>query len=73
MEYVRFSKLAQDYFPKCNTPANAVRCLSREIKRCNNLLLKLEATGFKPYSHRVLSPRQVEIIFAELGNPYETI
>ncbi len=73
MEYVRFSKLAMAYFPNCSTPYNAVRCLSREIRRCENLLKKLEATGYKPYSHRVLSPKQVEIIFAELGNPFDGI
>lgn len=73
MVYVRFSKLAQAYFPNCSTASNAVRCLSREIKRCTNLLQKLEATGYKPYSHRILSPKQVEIIFEELGNPYENL
>lgn len=73
MVYVRFSKLAQAYFPNCSTASNAVRCLSREIKRCKSLLEKLQETGYKPYSHRVLSPKQVDIIFAELGNPFETI
>lgn len=73
MKFIRFSQLAQAYFPGCNTAENAVRCLSREIKRCTNLLQKLEATGYKPYSHRVLSPKQVEIIYSELGNPFETI
>lgn len=73
MEFIKFNELAQAYFPGCSTPENAVRCLSREIKRCLPLLKKLELTGYKPYSHRVLSPRQVEIIFAELGNPYDEI
>ncbi len=73
MKFIRFSQLAQAYFPMCSTASNAVRCLSREIKRCTNLLQKLEATGYKPYSHRVLSPKQVDIIFAELGNPYDGI
>ena len=73
MKFIRFNELAKAYFPGCNTADNAVRCLSREIKRCTNLLQKLEATGYKPYSHRVLSPKQVDIIFAELGNPFETI
>lgn len=73
MEYVKFSELAKMYFPRCSTPANAVRCFSREIKKCEKLLKKLETTGYKPYSHRVLSPRQVEIIYSELGNPNETI
>lgn len=73
MEYVKFSKLAQAYFPGCSTAANAVRCFSREIKRCSSLFEKLQATGYKPYSHRVLSPKQVDIIFAELGNPYDGI
>lgn len=73
MKYLKFNELARAYFPGCKTPANAVRCLSREIKRCTNLLLKLESTGYKPYSHRVLSPKQVEIIYSELGNPYENL
>ena len=73
MKYLKFSELAQAYFPMCSTAANAVRCLSREIKRCKSLFVKLQETGYKPYSHRVLSPKQVEIIFKELGNPYENL
>ncbi len=73
MKFIRFSQLAQAYFPGCKTPANAVRCFSREIKRCSSLFEKLKKTGYKPYSHRVLSPKQVDIIFAELGNPYDGI
>jgi len=73
MKFIRFSKLAQAYFPMCSTASNAVRCFSREIKRCSSLFEKLQATGYKPYSHRVLSPKQVEIIYEELGNPYDGI
>lgn len=73
MKFIRFSELAQAYFPGCNTAENAVRCLSREIKRCKSLFVKLQETGYKPYSHRVLSPKQLEIIFKELGNPYENL
>ncbi|MBE6287559.1 MAG: DUF4248 domain-containing protein [Mediterranea massiliensis] len=73
MKYLKFSELAQAYFPGCSKAANAVRCFSREIKRCSSLFEKLKATGYKPYSHRVLSPKQVEIIYSELGNPFETI
>lgn len=73
MKFIRFSELAQAYFPGCNTADNAVRCLSREIKRCKSLWEKLQKTGYKPYSHRILSPKQVEIIYSELGNPYDGI
>ncbi len=72
MKYLKFIELAKAYFPGCNTPANAVRCLSREIRRCKSLFEKLQETGYRPYSHRVLSPKQVDIIFEELGNPFET-
>lgn len=66
---VKFSSLAQRYYPGCNSSKNAVRCLSRSIKRCTSLLTELEASGYGPYNHRVLSPRQVRMIAKYLGSP----
>lgn len=66
---VKFSSLAESYYPGCSNGKNAVRCLSRSIKRCAPLLTELRATGFGPYNHRVLSPRQVRIIAKYLGTP----
>lgn len=66
---VKFSSLAENYYPGCSNSKNAVRCLSRSIKRSLPLLAELKATGFGPYNHRVLSPRQVRIIAKYLGAP----
>lgn len=66
---VKFSSLAESYYPGCSTSKNAVRCMSRSIKRSPALLAELKATGFGPYNHRVLSPRQVRIIAKYLGAP----
>ena len=66
-----FRELARLYFPGCTTDANAVRCLSRQIARCTPLREKLLATGYAPYNHRLLTPRQVELIVAEFGCPYD--
>ncbi|MDR0745492.1 MAG: DUF4248 domain-containing protein [Mediterranea sp.] len=66
---VKFSSLAESYYPGCGNSKNAVRCLSRSIKRCAPLLAELRATGFGPYNHRILSLRQVRIIAKYLGSP----
>ena len=58
-----FSELAQMYFPGCATPKNAVRCLQRSIKRCTKLATLLAETGYLPYNHRWLSPKQQMLIF----------
>lgn len=65
-----FSELAQMYFPGCSTPKNAVRCLQRSIKRCTKLATLLAETGYLPYNHRWISPRQQALIFDNLGDPY---
>lgn len=66
---IKFSSLAESYYPGCSNKKNAVRCLSRSIKRHVPLLAELEKTGYKPYNHRVLSPRQLRIIAKHLGPP----
>jgi hypothetical protein len=66
---VKFSSLAESYYPGCSNSRNAVRCLNRSIKRCAPLLAGLRATGFGPYNHRILSLRQVRIIAKYLGSP----
>lgn len=65
-----FSELAQMYFPGCATPKNAVRCLQRSIGRCTNLATLLAETGYRPYNHRWISPKQQALIFENLGDPF---
>lgn len=66
-----YSELAQMYFPNCSSSRNAVRCLSRWIKRCTPLLTDLEAINYKPYRHRLLTPKQFDIIVSHLGDPFD--
>ena len=66
-----FSALAQAYFPGCATAKNAVRCLNRWISRCDELIEKLLTTGYKPYNHRSLTPKQFTLIVYYLGDPGE--
>lgn len=63
-------ELAGMYFPGCSTPKNAVRSLQRSIKRCTNLATALVETGYQPYNHRWLSPKQYGLIIANLGDPF---
>lgn len=65
-----FSELVGMYFPGCSTPKNAVRSLQRSIKRCTNLATALVETGYQPYNHRWLSPKQYGLIIANLGDPF---
>ena len=65
-----FSELAEMYFPGCSTPKNAVKCLRRSIKRCTILSTALAETGYKPYNHRWLLPKQFYLIISNLGDPY---
>ena len=57
-------------FPGCSTPKNAVRSLQRSIKRCTKLATALVETGYQPYNHRWLSPKQYELIIENLGDPF---
>lgn len=70
-QFVEFKALAKAYFPRCKTGKNAVRCLSREIKKCKTLSEQLAETGWQPYNHRYISPKQFSLIVANLGNPFE--
>nr|WP_320058594.1 DUF4248 domain-containing protein [uncultured Bacteroides sp.] len=65
-----FALLAQMYFPGCSTNKNAVRCLNRWISRCQNLASELLTTGYQPYNHRYLTPKQYTIIVQYLGDPW---
>lgn len=65
-----FSELAGMYFPGCSTPKNAVRSLQRCIKRCTNLTIALAETGYKPYNHRWLTPKQFKLIIENIGDPF---
>lgn len=66
-----FSILARMYFPNCSTAKNAVRSLNRWIKGCDDLRTELLTTGYKPYNHRILTPKQYGIIMRYLGDPFE--
>lgn len=66
-----FSELAQMYFPDCTSSKYAVQSLNRSIKRCALLMAELETTSFAPYTHRVLSPKQFDMIIRHLGDPYD--
>lgn len=66
-----FSDLARMYFPNCATAKNAVRCLNRWIKNCDALMAELLTTGYRPYNHRYLTPKQYFIITQHLGDPFD--
>lgn len=66
-----FSELASLYFPGCSTQKNAVHCLNRWVKGCDELVCELAKTGYKPYNHRYLMPIQYTMITKYLGDPFE--
>ena len=68
--FMYFADLAKMYFPE-SSKENARRNLNRAIKRCKSLPEKLQETGYCPYSHRVLTLRQLRLIFEHLGDPFE--
>lgn len=70
-QFIEFKQLAKAYFPRCKTSKNAVRCLSREISKCAALSEQLIETGWQPYNHRLLSPKQFYLIVSHFGNPFE--
>lgn len=67
---VLFAALAAEYFPRCSTRKNAVRCLNRWIKECAPLTSELAGTGYRSYNHRRLSREQYLIITKHLGFPF---
>ncbi|MCD8079820.1 MAG: DUF4248 domain-containing protein [Bacteroides sp.] len=66
---ITFAELAMLYFPYASTPRNAVRSLNRWINRCPEMLQELRKTGYGPYNHRYLTPRQHAIIVKYLDPP----
>ncbi|WP_376787486.1 DUF4248 domain-containing protein [Bacteroides cellulosilyticus] len=40
------------------------------MKRCTNLATALVETGYQPYNHRWLSPKQYGLIIENLGDPF---
>ncbi len=66
---ITFAELARLYFPNASTSRNAVRSLNRWINRCSGLLEELRKTGYAPYNHRILTPRQRAIIIRYLDEP----
>lgn len=59
--------LARQYFPDA-TPQSALRMLNRYMHRAVGLLDELTRAFYRP-DDRHLTPRQVQIIYAYLGEP----
>lgn len=62
-------ELAVAYFPKL-TPASATKQLTIWIDRDDELYADLKTAGFQK-GQRIFTPRQIEILFAHLGEPGE--
>ena len=62
--------LAKMYFPECDTQ-NAVRRLTREIKRCRDLYEELTKRGKSFDRRQILTIREVRLIKEYLGDPEE--
>lgn len=60
--------LAMMYFPDCE-PANAVRRLTSEIKRCVELYELLTTKGKRFDKKQILTIREVKLIEDFLGEP----
>lgn len=63
-----YIELAMEYFPNASSPVLARRSFTRLVQRTPGLDDALEATGFH-HGFRVLTPRQVRIIFDYLDAP----
>ena len=61
------TELALLYSP-CSTPATALQCLTRWMKRCRPLMMELEQLGYNKYRHTLFRP-EVEAIVRHLGEP----
>ena len=64
--------LAMMYFPDCE-PANAVRRLTSEIKRCVELYALLTANGKSFDRKQILTIREVKLIEEYLGEPVYSV
>lgn len=62
-----FGELAQLYFPSI-TKKSASAQLRKWVESDNSLRIELSQAGYR-FTQRVLTPRQVEIIFRKLGDP----
>ena len=60
-------ELAMLYGPDM-TPVSALNRLAKWMRLCPQLMAELQATGYYP-RQRLLTVRQVEIIFHHLGQP----
>lgn len=63
---IYFSNLAQTYFPDSNKD-NARRNLNNHILRCTELYNELIKTGYLPFKHQILTPKQYQLIVYYLG------
>ena len=59
--------LAMAYFPDCSK-ATASKLLAREIHSNKPLMAELQSAGYTR-TRKLLSPRQLQIIYTHLGHP----
>lgn len=62
------SALARLYFPDAKNDNSACTMLAQYMRRCDSLMLELRQVGYRP-AQRLLTPRQVELIYRYLGEP----
>ena len=62
-----YCELAMLYFPNSNKKSASAQ-LGRWVKFNTNLINSLRNAGFKK-GQKILTPKQVEIIIIEIGNP----
>lgn len=67
MSCIYTQDLAMRYFPECS-PTRARRLFTKMIYSNSNLLLELQAEGWKT-NMRFLTPKQFEIIVKYIGFP----
>ena len=61
--------ISRRYFPHA-TPQSALRMFNRYLHRAKGLLDELYRAYYRP-DDRHLTPRQVQIIYAYLGEPFD--
>lgn len=61
-------ELARMYFPKTSNAASAVANLRNLMLCSRDLMEELKAAGYKTHA-KILTPRQVGIIYRYLGEP----
>lgn len=65
---IKKSQLARQYFPNAKNDNSACTMLSQYMRRCTDLMAALHSAGYHP-TQRLLTPRQVLLIYEYLGEP----